>query len=209
MVERMHRTPQSGPEVPRPRHTVDSRTSRRPPTPPPPPRPTNYLQRGPASVASGDGFRHVATHTREFVARQEPTKRRRQSSFSALRRLFQAIRPVPASRHVHASRPFVFKDLATERLRVFRRLDKTILKPLEQPYTRTTQSHPPHQRAKLCRRRNGVAKTLSNRSLKPAYLDVADSGASQATTPEQPTTTQPSSTRRVTFSLPAQTAQSH
>ncbi|CAB0040859.1 unnamed protein product [Trichogramma brassicae] len=54
---------------------------------------------------------------------------------------------------------------------------------------------------------NGVAKTLSTDQLKPAYLDVADSGASQAT-PEQPTTTQPSSTRRVTFSLPAQTAQS-
>ncbi|CAB0040197.1 unnamed protein product, partial [Trichogramma brassicae] len=102
-------------------------------------------------------------------------------------------------------RPFVFKDLATSDY-VFRRLD-TILKPLEQPYTG------PHRVIRRINERNfvvdvnGVAKTLSTDQLKPAYLDVADSGASQAT-PEQPTTTQPSSTRRVTFSLPAQTAQS-
>ncbi|CAB0034228.1 unnamed protein product [Trichogramma brassicae] len=106
------------------------------------------------------------------------TKRRRQSSFSALRRLFQAIRPVPASRHVQ-HRPFVFKDLATSDY-VFRRLD-TILKPLEQPYTG------PHRVIRRINERNfvvdvnGVAKTLSTDQLKPAYLDVADSGASQAT----------------------------
>ncbi|CAB0044892.1 unnamed protein product [Trichogramma brassicae] len=77
---------------------------------------------------------------------------------SALRRLFQAIRPVPASRHVQ-HRPFVFKDLATSDY-VFRRLD-TILKPLEQPYTG------PHRVIRRINERNfvvdvnGVAKTLS------------------------------------------------
>ncbi|CAB0042840.1 unnamed protein product [Trichogramma brassicae] len=131
----------------------------------------------------------------EFVARQEPDKTSPSEFVSALRRLFQAIRPVPASRHVQ-HRPFVFKDLATSDY-VFRRLD-TILKPLEQPYTG------PHRVIRRINERNfvvdvnGVAKTLSTDQLKPAYLDVADSGASQAT-PEQPTTTQPSSTRRVLF----------
>ncbi|CAB0041686.1 unnamed protein product [Trichogramma brassicae] len=121
----------------------------------------------------------------EFVARQEPDKTSPSEFVLALRRLFQAIRPVPASRHVQ-HRPFVFKDLATSDY-VFRRLD-TILKPLEQPYTG------PHRVIRRINERNfvvdvnGVAKTLSTDQLKPAYLDVADSGASQAT-PEQPTTT--------------------
>ncbi|CAB0034012.1 unnamed protein product [Trichogramma brassicae] len=142
----------------------------------------------------------------EFVARQEPDKTSPSEFVSALRRLFQAIRPVPASRHVQ-HRPFVFKDLATSDY-VFRRLD-TILKPPRAAVYRTTQSHPPHQRAKLCRRRKWRRQdALSTDQLKPAYLDVADSGASQAT-PEQPTTTQPSSTRRVTFSLPAQNCPVH
>ncbi|CAB0028372.1 unnamed protein product [Trichogramma brassicae] len=63
---------------------------------------------------------------------KKPDKTSPSEFVSALRRLFQAIRPVPASRHVQ-HRPFVFKDLATSDY-VFRRLD-TILKPLEQPYT--------------------------------------------------------------------------
>ncbi|CAB0033532.1 unnamed protein product [Trichogramma brassicae] len=82
---------------------------------------------------SGDGFRHVATHTRGVRRTTRTGQKTSPSEFvSALRRLFQAIRPVPASRHVQ-HRPFVFKDLATSDY-VFRRLD-TILKPLEQPYT--------------------------------------------------------------------------
>ncbi|CAB0043071.1 unnamed protein product, partial [Trichogramma brassicae] len=95
------------------------------------------------------------------------TKRRRQSSF----RLYgacQAIRPVPASRHVQ-HRPFVFKDLATSDY-VFRRLD-TILKPLEQPYTG------PHRVIRRINERNfvvdvnGVAKTLSTiSSSQPTWM---------------------------------------
>ncbi|CAB0038423.1 unnamed protein product [Trichogramma brassicae] len=189
---------QSGPEV-LARDTVDSRTSRRPP------RPTNYLQRGPASVASGDGFRHVATHTR------------------GVRRTTRTGQNV-AVRVRFGSTALCFKQLdQCQRLGMFsiaRSSSRTwqrattcfvgstpILKPLEQPYTG------PHRVIRRINERNfvvdvnGVAKTLSTDQLKPAYLDVADSGASQAT-PEQPTTTQPSSTRRVTFSLPAQTAQS-
>ncbi|CAB0042900.1 unnamed protein product [Trichogramma brassicae] len=94
----------------------------------------------------------------EFVARQEPDKTSPSEFVLALRRLFQAIRPVPASRHVQ-HRPFVFKDLATSDY-VFRRLD-TILKPLEQPYTG------PHRVIRRINERNfvvdvnGVAKTLS------------------------------------------------
>ncbi|CAB0042249.1 unnamed protein product [Trichogramma brassicae] len=137
------------------------------------------LQASPAEMVFGTSLRIPG----EFVARQEPDKTSPSEFVSALRRLFQAIRPVPASRHVQ-HRPFVFKDLATSDY-VFRRLD-TILKPLEQPYTG------PHRVIRRINERNfvvdvnGVAKTLSTDQLKPAYLDVADSGASQAT-PEQPT----------------------
>ncbi|CAB0043101.1 unnamed protein product [Trichogramma brassicae] len=198
MVERMHRTLKAAlkcsPETPGtlalPGVLLGLRTTFK-----------EDLQASPAEMVFGTSLRIPG----EFVARQEPDKTSPSEFVSALRRLFQAIRPVPASRHVQ-HRPFVFKDLATSDY-VFRRLD-TILKPLEQPYTG------PHRVIRRINERNfvvdvnGVAKTLSTDQLKPAYLDVADSGASQAT-PEQPTTTQqPSSTRRVTFSLPAQTAQS-
>ncbi|CAB0029431.1 unnamed protein product [Trichogramma brassicae] len=198
MVERMHRTLKAAlkcsPETPwtlaLPGVLLGLRTTFK-----------EDLQASPAEMVFGTSLRIPG----EFVARQEPDKTSPSEFVSALRRrLFQAIRPVPASRHVQ-HRPFVFKDLATSDY-VFRRLD-TILKPLEQPYTG------PHRVIRRINERNfvvdvnGVAKTLSTDQLKPAYLDVADSGASQAT-PEQPTTTQPSSTRRVTFSLPAQTAQS-
>ncbi|CAB0036245.1 unnamed protein product [Trichogramma brassicae] len=130
-------------------------------------------KRRPAEMVFGTSLRIPG----EFVARQEPDKTSPSEFVSALRRLFQAIRPVPASRHVQ-HRPFVFKDLATSDY-VFRRLD-TILKPLEQPYTG------PHRVIRRINERNfvvdvnGVAKTLSTDQLKPAYLDVADSGASQA-----------------------------
>ncbi|CAB0040945.1 unnamed protein product [Trichogramma brassicae] len=123
MVERMHRTLKAAlkcsPETPwtlaLPGVLLGLRTTFK-----------EDLQASPAEMVFGTSLRIPG----ECVARQEPDKRRRQSSFSALRRLFQAIRPVPASRHVQ-HRPFVFKDLATSDY-VFRRLD-TILKPLEQP----------------------------------------------------------------------------
>ncbi|CAB0028292.1 unnamed protein product [Trichogramma brassicae] len=143
MVERMHRTLKAAlkcsPETPwtlaLPGVLLGLRTTFK-----------EDLQASPAEMVFGTSLRIPG----EFVARQEPDKTSPSEFVSALRRLFQAIRPVPASRHVQ-HRPFVFKDLATSDY-VFRRLD-TILKPLEQPYTGPTQSHPPHQRAKLCRRR--------------------------------------------------------
>ncbi|CAB0044533.1 unnamed protein product [Trichogramma brassicae] len=123
MVERMHRTLKAAlkcsPETPwtlaLPGVLLGLRTTFK-----------EDLQASPAEMVFGTSLRIPG----EFVARQEPDKTSPSEFVLALRRLFQAIRPVPASRHVQ-HRPFVFKDLATSDY-VFRRLD-TILKPLEQP----------------------------------------------------------------------------
>ncbi|KAL7300397.1 hypothetical protein TKK_0006825 [Trichogramma kaykai] len=146
----------------------------------------------------------------EFMMQQDTDKTLPSDFVLALRRLFQAIRPVPASRHAQ-HRPFVFAYLATCDY-IFRRID-SIRKPLEQPYAG------PHKVIRRINDRtfvvdvNGVAKTFSTDQLKPAYLDNADPQPK----PDQQTTTrstqdrdstQHSSTQRITFSLPAQNAQS-
>ncbi|CAB0041815.1 unnamed protein product [Trichogramma brassicae] len=131
MVERMHRTLKAAlkcsPETPwtlaLPGVLLGLRTTFK-----------EDLQASPAEMVFGTSLRIPG----EFVARQEPDKTSPSEFVSALRRLFQAIRPVPASRHVQ-HRPFVFKDLATSDY-VFRRLD-TILKPARAAVYRTTQSH--------------------------------------------------------------------
>ncbi|CAB0032626.1 unnamed protein product [Trichogramma brassicae] len=130
MVERMHRTLKAAlkcsPETP-----VDSRTSRRPP------RPTNYLQRGPASVASGDGFRHVATHTRGV-------RRTTRTGQNVAVRTSASVSACSAS-------PVRLQGPGNERLRVSSARHHS--QAARAAVYRTTQSHPPHQRAKLCRRR--------------------------------------------------------
>ncbi|CAB0040261.1 unnamed protein product [Trichogramma brassicae] len=145
MVERMHRTLKAAlkcsPETPwtlaLPGVLLGLRTTFK-----------EDLQASPAEMVFGTSLRIPG----EFVARQEPDNKTSPSEFvSALRRLFQAIRPVPASRHVQ-HRPFVFKDLATSDY-VFRRRRRHHSQAARAAVYRTTQSHPPHQRAKLCRRR--------------------------------------------------------
>ncbi|XP_014218097.1 uncharacterized protein LOC106646568 [Copidosoma floridanum] len=89
----------------------------------------------------------------------------------SLRQLFQAIRPVPASRHSSAH-PFVFKDLQSC-THVFKRVD-SIRKPLEAAYTG------PHRVIRRTEQRtfvidvNGQEKVVSIDQLKPAYLEVAE-----------------------------------
>ncbi|CAB0043827.1 unnamed protein product [Trichogramma brassicae] len=176
---------QSGPEV-LARDTVDSRTSRRPP------RPTNYLQRGPASVASGDGFRHVATHTRGV---RRTTRTGQNVAVRVRFGLYGA-----CFKQLDQCQRLGMFSIARSSSRTWQRATTCFVG--STPFSSRsssripdhTESSAPHQRAKLVVDVNGVAKTLSTDQLKPAYLDVADSGASQAT-PEQPTTTQPSSTR--------------
>ncbi|CAB0044437.1 unnamed protein product [Trichogramma brassicae] len=153
MVERMHRTLKAvlkcSPETPwtlaLPGVLLGLRTTFK-----------EDLQASPAEMVFGTSLRIPGSSSHD----KNRTKRRRQSSFRLYGALFQAIRPVPASRRHVQHRPFVFKDLATSDY-VFRRLD-TILKPLEQqPYTG------PHRVIRRINERNfvvdvnGVAKTLS------------------------------------------------
>ncbi|CAB0043629.1 unnamed protein product, partial [Trichogramma brassicae] len=136
------------------------------------------LQASPAEMVFGTSLRIPG----ELMMQQDTDKTPPSDFVLALRRLFKAIRPVPASRHAQ-HRPFVFADLATCDY-VFRRVD-SIRKPLEQPYTG------PHKVIRRINERtfvvdvNGVAKTLSTDQLKPAYLD----NANPQPKPDQPTTT--------------------
>lgn len=98
----------------------------------------------------------------------------------SLRKLFRALRPVPAARHSE-HKPFVFKTLE-ECTHVFYRID-AIRKPLEPPYSG------PHRVIKRLDNRtylidiNGQDKTVSTDNLKPAFLSTADC------TPEPSTST--------------------
>ncbi|CAB0031628.1 unnamed protein product [Trichogramma brassicae] len=157
------------------------------------------LQASPAEMVFGTSLRIPG----ELMMQQDTDKTPPSDFVLALRRLFKAIRPVPASRHAQ-HHPFVFADLATCDY-VFRRVD-SIRKPLEQPYTG------PHKVIRRINERtfvvdvNGVAKTLSTDQLKPAYLD----NANPQPKPDQPTTTwstqeqddtQHSATQRLTSSV--------
>ncbi|CAB0041123.1 unnamed protein product [Trichogramma brassicae] len=203
MVERLHRTLKAAlkcsPETPwtlaLPGVLLELRTTFK-----------EDLQASPAEMVFGTSLRIPG----EFMMPQDTDKTPPSDFVLSLRRLFKAIRSVPASRHA-LHRPFVFVDLATCDY-VFRRID-SIRKPLEQPYTG------PHKVIRRINERtfvvdvNGIAKTLSTDQLKPAYLDNADPQPK----PDQPTTTrstqdqdgtQHSATQRVRFSLPAKNAQS-
>ncbi|CAB0032489.1 unnamed protein product [Trichogramma brassicae] len=175
MVERMHRTLKAAlkcsPETPwtlaLPGVLLGLRTTFK-----------EILQASPAEMVFGTSLRIPG----EFMMQQDTDKTPPSDFVLALRRLFKAIRPVPASHHAQ-HRLFVFADLATCDY-VFWRVD-SIRKPLEQPYTG------PHKVIRRINDRtsvvdvNGVAKTLSTDQLKPAYIDYA----APQPKPDQPTTT--------------------
>lgn len=168
MVERMHRTLKAAlkciPETPwtqaLPSVLLGMRTTFK-----------EDLQASPAEMLFGTSLRIPG----EFLVTQETTCKSPEDFVTELRRLFRAIRPVPAARHVN-HRPFVFKDLRSCEY-VFRRVD-AVRKPLESPYTG------PHRVIKRVNERtyvvdvNGVVKTFSTDQLKPAYLASADESPS-------------------------------
>ncbi|XP_014216114.1 uncharacterized protein LOC106644926 [Copidosoma floridanum] len=110
------------------------------------------------------------------------------SSFvSSLRRLFRAIRPVPASRHSTAH-PYVHKDVE-KCSHVFKRVD-SIKKPLELPYTGPHQVIKRTQNMTYVIEINGAEKVVSVDQLKPAYIEPTEPGYANLTTQQQPPATE-------------------
>ena len=138
------------------------------------------LQASPAEMVFGSSLRIPG----DFISPQDAPISSPVEFVSDLRRLFKAIRPVPAARHSNHHHPFVFKDLRSCDY-VFRRVD-AVRKPLEPPYTG------PHRVIKRIDDRsyvvdvNGTAKTFSTDHLKPAYLASADELQQQLAMPPRP-----------------------
>ncbi|XP_023246587.1 uncharacterized protein LOC111643269 [Copidosoma floridanum] len=142
------------------------------------------LEASPAEMLYGTTLRIPG----EFFV-SESVQADKSSFVASLRRLFRAIRPVPATRHTTA-RPFVHKDLE-KCSHVFKRVD-SIKKPLELSYTG------PHRVIKRTENRtyvievNGLEKVVSVDELKPAYLEPAESSCADQTAQQQPPETGPS-----------------
>ncbi|CAB0032311.1 unnamed protein product [Trichogramma brassicae] len=143
MVERMHRTLKAAlkcsPETPwtlaLPGVLLGLRTTFK-----------EDLQASPAEMVFGTSLRIPG----EFVARQDRTKRRRQSSF----RLYGA-----CFKQLDQCQRLGMFSIARSSSRTWQRATTCVSSARHHSQAaraavyRTTQSHPPHQRAKLCRRR--------------------------------------------------------
>lgn len=92
------------------------------------------------------------------------------SLVARLKRHFEQLQPVPASRH-GTGRPFIFKDLQTTS-HVFVRVGAT-QRPLDQPYEGPYPVISRHEKFYVVRVR-GKDRTITIERLKPAYVATAD-----------------------------------
>lgn len=155
------------------------------------------LQASPAEMVFGTTLRIPG----DFFT-TTPAAADRTAFVRGLKGLFQAIKPVPASRHV-SIQPFCHKELDSCS-HVFLRVD-SIRKPLEPPYTGPHCIVSRNDNRSFCINVNGTQKTVCIDQLKPAHLEVSDSTSIPATDTKPVSTPTASTTSRcVKFSFPDQ-----
>ncbi|XP_031781374.1 uncharacterized protein LOC103316974 [Nasonia vitripennis] len=135
------------------------------------------LQASPAEMLFGTTLRVPGDF---FVSASHPDANA-PAFVAQLRGLIGRLRAAPGSRHLPPRTPFFHGDLRTC-THVFRRVD-TVRTTVQPPYTGPHRVLRRLDDQRYVVEVNGEAKTLSNSSLKPAYLEVADQPPTNAPLP--------------------------